>query len=48
LWIYGFVSFTDFMDQPHQRGFCLRWSRNGGTPGFVPDDAVPAEYVASY
>jgi hypothetical protein len=36
------------MDQPHQRRFCLRWSRNGGTPGFVPDDAVPAEYVASY
>jgi hypothetical protein len=49
MWIYGFISFTDFLDQPHERRFCLRWSRNSGGPtGFVPESDVPPEYVRSY
>jgi hypothetical protein len=48
LWIYGFLAFTDFMDQPHERRFCLRWSHHpDGPTGLVPEPDAPAEYTRS-
>ncbi len=41
LWVYGFVSFRDFLGQRHQTGFCARWVKGDPTIGrsfrFVED-----------
>jgi hypothetical protein len=50
LWIFGFLSYRDFVGQPHEARFCIKWNpdREGKTTGafgFVWDSETPAEYT---
>jgi hypothetical protein len=32
LWAFGYLSYSDFLGEPHQVGFCGRWVRYGSQP----------------
>jgi hypothetical protein len=47
LWVYGFVSFRDFLSTAHRKGFCLRWlppARDAGIGGTFLQEG-PERYV---
>lgn len=49
LWIFGFINYKDFLGNPHESRFCIKWAsipqRDGGPVGFVWDDETPPEYT---
>jgi hypothetical protein len=49
LWFYGFIAYRDFLGEPHEVRFCIKWApfREGenGPFGFVWDSETPAEYI---
>jgi hypothetical protein len=49
LWVFGFIGFKDFLGEPHEVRFCLKWSirreAERGPFGFVWDDETPSEYT---
>jgi hypothetical protein len=49
LWVFGYITFRDFLDGPHESRFCLKWSRqregSSGPFGFVWDSETTAEYT---
>jgi hypothetical protein len=49
LWVFGYITFRDFLDVAHESRFCLKWSRHrkgdNGPFGFVWDSDTPAEYT---
>ena len=51
LWVYGYISYFDFMNTPHEHRFCQRWvstSVFGSPTGFVADFDFPKEYTNSH
>lgn len=38
LWVYGFLTYNDFLDEAHQIGFCFRWDTAAG----LVNDGPPA------
>jgi hypothetical protein len=48
LWLYGFLRYRDFMSDPHEYRFCVRWAHQGeGPDGFFADSDAPEEYTRS-
>jgi hypothetical protein len=49
LWVFGYITFRDFLDGPHESRFCLKWSRqregSRGPFGFVWDSDTPSAYT---
>jgi hypothetical protein len=49
LWVFGYIAFRDFLYEPHESRFCLKWSRqregSKGPFGFVWDSDTPPEYT---
>jgi hypothetical protein len=48
LWIYCSLHYRDFLDNPHQVGFCWRWGQEPpgeGIFGFITDRSSPPEYT---
>lgn len=45
LWIYGFISYGDFLDEGHEMGFCFRWQVSPPR-GFVQDGPERYSYHA--
>jgi hypothetical protein len=50
LWVYGYLSFNDFLGNPHQHRWCASWGAyqlpNGATAhGFIYDLKTPPEYT---
>jgi hypothetical protein len=46
LWVYGHISYVDFMDTRHKRRFCQRWTAGlflGSPKGFVPEWSTAQE-----
>jgi hypothetical protein len=51
LWVYGYISYLDFMNTPHEHRFCQRWlttSILGSPTGFVPEFYIPREYTQNH
>ncbi|HVX79439.1 MAG TPA: hypothetical protein VHB49_25160, partial [Bradyrhizobium sp.] len=51
-WVYGFLSYADFMGEPHELRFCAKWQRyakqaDGAMKpmGFVYDSETPQTYT---
>jgi hypothetical protein len=50
-WLYGYLSYVDFMNTPHEYRFCQRWittSILGSPTGFFPEFYIAKEYTQSY
>jgi hypothetical protein len=50
LWVYGYLSFNDFLGNPHQHRWCASWGAyqlpNGATAhGFIYDLKTPPDYI---
>jgi hypothetical protein len=49
LWFYGYLSYQDFLGNPHQFRFCARWeavNATGQPPrGFILDSNTPKVYL---
>ena len=52
LWVFGFLSYADFMGEPHESRFCAKWVRYGVQPdgslkpiGFIYDSETPPAYT---
>jgi hypothetical protein len=48
LWVFGFIRFKDFLGEPHDVRFCLKWAvhpQRGERHAFVWDDGTPPEYT---
>jgi hypothetical protein len=52
LWVYGYLSFKDFLGSNHDQRWCAKWQAFGDNPdgtrtslGFVYDSTTPAEYT---
>jgi hypothetical protein len=48
LWVYGFVTYQDFLGTPHERRFCQRlYITKSGGHGFAEDQNTPKAYTES-
>jgi hypothetical protein len=50
LWVYGYISFLDFLNLRHEHRFCQRWEARsilGGHTGFVFESDAPPDYTRS-
>jgi hypothetical protein len=54
LWVFGFLSYVDFLGDPHESRFCYKWVRSGAQPdgslkpvGFVYAGETPSAYSCS-
>lgn len=47
LWVFGFIGFKDFLGDPHESAFCLKWSPHpqNRPGGFVYADDTPPAYI---
>ncbi len=53
LWVYGYLSYKDFIGDVHQTRYCARWLPivrdrtigNVASGGFIYDPATPREYI---
>ena len=46
LWVYGYISYVDFLNFPHEHRFCRRWDPTsifGSPTGFVSSSSMPKE-----
>ena len=49
LWVYGFISYQDFLDTLHERRFCQRlYIVESGGYAFAEDRSTPQKYTKSY
>jgi hypothetical protein len=47
LWVFGFIGFNDFLGDPHEVGFCVKWVPHpkDSRGGFVYDTDTPPVYT---